>query len=759
MKILRKLIQPIAIWFGLAFFVILAFQYFTSVNSNQAAALADFEHYYDSFSGQVDAYEKLALGLALEASTNPDIQKAFALQDRETLRALTEESYKQLDARLGVPQYQYHLPPAISFLRLHQPEKFGDDLSSFRATVLEANKTQKEVAGLEIGRGGLGVRGVEPVFYQGKHVGSVEFGLNVDTQFLAALRGEYSVDWQLWLLSDAAQIATFEPPNTSITPPSPELVYQTSTLNIPVLNRKEAYFAALQGKETLNRMDLKGQNLAVFSAPLKDYSGKVIGVVDIVQDRTPIVQANTKTLVINLALLALTMASAIAIVVDAGQRALRPIRDLMNAAREIANGNLERQAEINSGDELQDLSETFNAMTLQLRELINNLESRVQERTAALQESAQRISLQSAEIEESKQRLERRAAQLEAISEVAGEIASIQKIEKILPQIVQLISEKFGFYHVGIFLVDENHEYAILVAANSEGGKRMLARGHKLQVGKVGIVGYATGSGNPRIALDTGLDAVYFNNPDLPNTRSEMALPLHSSRGVIGALDVQSVEPNAFTQEDIRVLSALADQISIAIENDRLFEQTQKSLAEVETFYRQYMRKEWDRLVRSENLLGVRYQNGRSQMLEAPLAYPALQQAVLTGETLKTYDTEANMGNLTIPVSLRGEVIGVLNVRATGKKAWQEDEQTLTQAVAERLAIALENARLVDDSQRRANKERTISEIATRISSSVNMRNVLENTITELERILPGADIVIQFAAPADSPESSAPKS
>jgi len=755
MKILRKLILPIAVWFGLAFSLMLAYQYFSSVQANQTAAVSDFEHYYESFDGQVDSYKNLALGLALEAATNPEIQKAFAAQDRAALQALTEDTYKQLDVRLGVPQYQYHLPPAISFLRLHQPKKFGDDLSSFRATVLEANQTQKEVSGIEIGRGGLGVRGVEPVFYEGRHIGSVEFGLNVNTQLLSALRGEYGVDWQIWLQKSAAEVASFETPNTKIEPPLPELVFQTNTLTSPVYNRPQAYTQALQGKETLNRIDVDGKNLAVYSAPLKDYSGKVIGVVDIIQDRTAIVQANTRNLVTNLLLLALTMGSTIAIVVNAGQRALRPVRDLTSAAREIANGNLERRTSIHSGDELQDLSETFDAMTLQLRELIANLETRVQERTLELESRTRQVTDQAAELQEAKERLERRASQLEAISEVAGQIASLQKIEKILPQIVVLISEKFGFYHAGIFLVDESREYAILVAANSEGGKRMLARGHKLQVGRVGIVGYVTGTGSPRIALDTGLDAVYFNNPDLPDTRSEMALPLRSNRGVIGALDVQSTQPNAFSQEDIRVLSALADQISIAIENDRLFEQTQKSLAEVETFYRQYMRKEWGRIVRAENLLGFRYQNGRSQLLEAPLAYPAVQQAAISGETLQTFDSESNTGNLSIPVSLRGEVIGVLNVRAAGKKTWQADEQTLSQSVAERLAIALENARLVDDSQRRASKERAIGEIASRISGSVNMRNVLENTVTELERLLPGADIVIQFTR---GQENSAPE-
>lgn len=753
MQVLRKLLLPIVIWFALALLALMAYQYFNTVSANQRTAEGEFEHYYESFDGEVEASKKFALGLALEAATNPDIQLAFAEEDRAKLTELTLESYRQLDAQFGIPQYQYHLPPATSFLRLHQLDKFGDDLSAFRATVVDANQTQQPVAGLEIGRGGLGVRGVVPVAYAGKHIGTVEFGLNVDEKLLATLRGEYGVDWQIWLQKESAEVATFAPADTSINAPIPDLLYQTSTLKTPVFNRPEAYSSALNGKTALNRIVTNGLSLAVFSAPIYDYSGKVIGVLDIIQDRTALVQANSQQLVINLFLILLTMGSALALIIINGSRALNPIRALKEAAHEIANGNLSRTAQVHSGDEFEELSNTFNAMTTQLRDLVTTLESRVQERTAELESRSAELAARSQELANANERMERRAAQLEAIAEVSSEIASLQKIETLLPQITREISEKFGYYHVGIFLVDEAREYALLVAANSAGGQRMLARGHKLQVGRVGIVGYTTGTGNPRIALDTGMDAVFFNNPDLPDTRSEMALPLRSSRGIIGALDVQSLTPNAFGQEDIRVLSTLAEQISIAIENDRLYEQTEKSLTEVETIYRQYMRNEWGRISRSEKLLGFRHQNGKTQALEAPLTAPQMQAAVQSGEIQRDFDEDSRSGTLTVPVKLRGEVIGVLNMRLPDKKKWQADELTIAQAVAERVAIALENARLLDESQRRANKERAISEITSKISGSVNMQNVMKTTVTELERLMPGADIVIQFTNPSESGE------
>ena len=204
----------------------------------------------------------------------------------------------------------------------------------------------------------------------------------------------------------------------------------------------------------------------------------------------------------------------------------------------------------------------------QLQELNQSLETRVASRTE--------------ELEHAHQRNERRAKLFEAVAQIAHATISNQAMEIVLTELVQLIEENFGFYHIGIFLLDENKEFAILQAANSTGGKRMLERKHKLKLGQVGIVGYVTASGKPRITLDVGDDAAFFDNPDLPDTRSEMALPLRIADDTVGALDIQSTEPNAFQQEDIEVLSILADQVSIAIQSARSHETTQILLREAQ---------------------------------------------------------------------------------------------------------------------------------------------------------------------------------
>ena len=266
--------------------------------------------------------------------------------------------------------------------------------------------------------------------------------------------------------------------------------------------------------------------------------------------------------------ISLLMAGIVSLfVIFASSQFSKPIIDMTRAAEKIADGDLSVQAEVRSTDEIGTLGTAFNSMTTQLRDLVETLEIRVRERT-------QQLAVQN-------ESLQLRSRQLQTVAEVARSIVSTREVDTLLNQVTRLVSDRFGFYHAGIFLLDENNEYAVLRAANSEGGRRMLDRHHRLRVGQVGIVGYVTGTGEPRIATDVGEDAVFFNNPDLPATRSEMALPLKLGGVIIGALDVQSTESNAFTEADVTLFTTLADQISVAIENANAYEISQQTLEEM----------------------------------------------------------------------------------------------------------------------------------------------------------------------------------
>lgn len=356
------------------------------------------------------------------------------------------------------------------------------------------------------------------------------------------------------------------------------------------------------------------------------------------------------------------------------------------------------------------------------------------------------IAIRTVELDEANQRNERRAMQFEAISQVSRVISQTQSLESLLPQITQVISQHFGFYHVGIFLLDSNNEYAVLVAANSEGGRNMLARNHKLKIGQMGIVGYVAGAGAPRIALDTGADAVYLNNPDLPNTRSELALPLlRAGRQIIGVLDVQSMESNAFGQEDIRVLTILAEQVAIAIDNSRLFEETQKALLEAQMVYRSDLREGWIKFIRAQQLAGVRRRGLKTNFLVEPVELPGADEVLRTGSAFQQAEGHKDASGLTVPMKLRDEIVGVLNIKAQGNREWNEDEIDIINAIMERAALSIENARLLAEAQKQVEKERTIGQISSKLGSLVNIENIIETALQELGNTLPDTDVTIQF--------------
>jgi len=354
-------------------------------------------------------------------------------------------------------------------------------------------------------------------------------------------------------------------------------------------------------------------------------------------------------------------------------------------------------------------------MTDQLRNLINNLERRVQERTNAL---------------------EKRTQQDQAVASVARSIASVQDLDAVLPEITKLVSKQFDFYHVGIFLIDETKENAVLRAANSLGGKRMLERKHQLALDGNSIVGYSISRGEPRIALDVGADAVYFDNPDLPETRSEMALPLRVGKQVIGALDVQSLQSNAFTEENIPTLATLADQVSIAIENARLYSESRKALEETQSTFGSYVRGEWSSFAQQAKSTGYQFDGKRTIPLEEKAKREKIRSLPQTGRL----SIEKDKKEFVVPIRLRGQTIGYIDVKSKNhERKWTQDDLSLLEAAAERAALALETARLVASAQRRASRERTIGEISSRIGAVSDLDAIMQAAVEELARKIGGS--------------------
>ncbi len=326
--------------------------------------------------------------------------------------------------------------------------------------------------------------------------------------------------------------------------------------------------------------------------------------------------------------------------------------------------------------------------------------------------------------------LEHRTHYLEATAEVAKEAASILDFNELAREVVYLISDRFGFYHAGLFLVDERGEWATLQAASSQGGQNMLARGHRLRVGEEGIVGYVTGRGEARVALDVGEDAVYFDNPDMPETRSEMALPLMARGEIIGALDVQSKKPEAFSDEDVTVLQTMAAQIAMAITNARLFQQVQESLDAERRAFGQISREDWQRIIQSRSRFGYRYEQGDIYPINEPT----------------TLHAEEDLPQIEIPIRVRGRVIGTINAhKAKPDESWSDEENKMMTTLAQQMGEALESARLYENTQQRAAREQLARQVSEEMQQATNIDALVQNTLQQLRNALSASRLVVHL--------------
>ncbi len=354
----------------------------------------------------------------------------------------------------------------------------------------------------------------------------------------------------------------------------------------------------------------------------------------------------------------------------------------------------------------------------------------------------QRVAARTTELEQANRRNARRARQFEAIAQVAKAAATNQSLEDLINLLVHVISEKFEYYHAGIYLLDLNREYAELRAANSGGGRRLTSRNHKLRIGQTGIVGYVAATGEPRIALDVGADAAFFNNPDLPDTHSEMALPLRASGLVIGVLDIQSTERNAFNEEDVEILSTLADQVATAIQNAQYYESTQALVEEAQRMTGSYLRDAWETLKSQDQFLGVVSDGNTLKPSEKPVDASVLsrvsnasQPVILQGEN----------PSLAVPISIAGNVVGVMNISLNEEHDWERDEMDIAKAVAERLSLALEAATLLETTQKRAEIERITADITGKIGFSTQFDSILRTAAEELSQALGGSEVLVQI--------------
>ncbi len=319
---------------------------------------------------------------------------------------------------------------------------------------------------------------------------------------------------------------------------------------------------------------------------------------------------------------------------------------------------------------------------------------------------------------------DRRLVQIRTASDIARSISSLQDPKTILQLVVDQIQQQFNLYYVGVFLVDESQN-AVLKAGTGPAGQKMIAAGHQLQVGGTSMIGWSVANRQPRIALDVGNERVRFNNPYLPETRSELALPILSRGESLGALTIQSNKPNAFDENDIRVLQGITDSLAIALDNSILFEKTQQSLEEIRSLNQAYLKRGWAEAAAFHGDLQFTYENKNNREHDA-----------------------SNL--IQVPMILRDQVIGQISLE-TDKSSLSPDDLEFVEAVTTQTALALENARLIDETQRKAFQEETVSHLSVEFSRGLNIEEIITNAVKELSHLPAVSEVSIYLGAPENA--------
>lgn len=340
--------------------------------------------------------------------------------------------------------------------------------------------------------------------------------------------------------------------------------------------------------------------------------------------------------------------------------------------------------------------------------------------------------------------LQQRTRYLQASVDVSRATASILDTRRLLQTAVDLIRQQFDLYYAGIFLVDAAAEWAILQAGTGQAGQRMRERGHRIRVGS-GMVGWAIANSSPRIALESAADAVRLATPELPETRSEAAIPLQSRGRVLGALSVQSTQPGAFGEVEITTFQALADQLATALDNARLFSESQQALQEARRAYGAASHQAWEDFLRSRDQSQLRFSAGAGPASGAPVDGQALAKDV----TVSPADGGQPARSLSLPILVRDQQAGVIHFQDQGNRsAWTEDEISLLQGLVEQMGVAIDSARLYQDTQRLAYREKLIAEVTSRMRETLDLDLVLQTAVKEIQTTLRLPEVLIALAPP-----------
>jgi putative methionine-R-sulfoxide reductase with GAF domain len=314
--------------------------------------------------------------------------------------------------------------------------------------------------------------------------------------------------------------------------------------------------------------------------------------------------------------------------------------------------------------------------------------------------------------------LAKRTRQLLAAAHFAREATAIQQPEPLMERAVNLVGDRFGYYHVAIFLIDPSGQYAVLRAATGEAGKKMINMGQRLKIGQTSVVGYVASTGRVYTVHDVRMDPIFLRNPLLSETQSEVVLPLRVSQRTIGVLDIQSRQVEIFTEFDIQALQALADQISVTIDKLHWHQEYQETLARLQR-------------VRGESQPGGRQLSQPVQRIDGFIYDLTGVKAIPVGGEPLTADARATGTPIHLPLKVRGEVVATLDLWSD-KENLSTKEQDFLDDLGERLSQAIESAQLFEETQVRVRREQIYNRFSANLSRSLDLDALLQQAVREL---------------------------
>jgi GAF domain-containing protein len=633
-----------------------------------------------------------ALMVASSIANRQDVQQLTAELDREALQFILTPLFAQYKDQHKVVHFNIIDTRSAVILRLSDPEKY-DDYVFFNSSVNNVIDKKTTAGGFAVDVSGLSIRGVAPIFHEGKFVGMVEIGIDYAQEFVNTMKQKSRADFIIWFYQPYTERFGIQIEGESIASPNEDFIYYAGTKTDDLRTESANLVEAFSSYD--NIFSFSNQNNQIqgsLMVPILGPDATFYGVTEITRDYTQTLAAARLAMITEqFSLLGVSVLGLLLIGLSINFIILRPLGKITNFAEQVTTGETGKPLRLKTGDEFETVAEKLNQMSVSIGEKREELQKQIAQRTA----------------------------QLQASNEVARIANSILDPDELIETVVKLISEKLNYYYAALFIISTDGRWAEIREATGTAGETLKAKKHRLQIGGNSMVGTAILVKEARIALDVGETPVRFNNPLLPNTRSEIALPLIAGGRVLGALDVQSIREADFKEADISTLQSMANQVAIALENARLFQETNQSLEELRQANSEFVTNAWQERLKAGSL----------EHTSRP--------------KLTFFGNQNEFKDVSISLNLREQEIGQIALEIS--QEWEEEDQAWVEALATQVAISLENARLLEESQQAAMRERLSASIIQKVWSAEDVDSIIQTAVRELARSLDASEVQIEL--------------